>query len=366
MVVSNASVPVFRPRLMGQPHQLLSVLESGWWATGPRVAAFEQEFARMLDVERDRCLMLNSCTAALHLAVKLYPDAQQILVPALTFISTALAGVYEKKQIRFVDVGDDLCIDQDDVLDKLESSQDVVIGVHLGGHVARLDKVRMHCHVIEDCAHALGSYDEDGRHVGTLGPGCFSFQATKGLPIGDGGMLVLSHKVQRARAEAWAWCGIGQSTWQRQSDEYRWAYDVEDLGYKYRANNVSAALALDQWPSARGAVQERRRIASVLTQELADLPWLELPRHRKGTQPNWQEYTVRTDHRDALQRHLSELDVATTVHYYPINLYRLWESRQDLPFTEQVWKRLLTIPCFAGITGEELERVVDGIRSFKP
>lgn len=368
------TIPVFRPRMTGPPHNLLSALESGWWGTGPRVAAFEQEFARMLNVKRERCLMLNSCTAALHLAVKLYPDARQILVPALTFISTALAGVYENKRVRFVDVGDDLCIDQDDALDKLKSDDDVVIAVHLGGHVAGLEKLRPHCRIVEDCAHALGSYEwrpvAEGAaasyHVGTDAVSCFSFQATKGLPIGDGGMLVLSHESQRSQAEAWAWCGIGQGTWQRQSDKYRWAYDVEDLGYKYRANDVSAALALDQWPGVGASLHERRRIAGVYTDELADLPWLELPRAREGTQPNWQEYTVRTDHRDALQQHLSDLGIATTVHYYPINLYPLWESGQELPFTEQVWKRILTIPCFAGLTGEELERVIDGVRSFSP
>ena len=357
------TVPVFRPRLMGQLDNLHATLASSWWGTGPKVAAFEAEFAGYLGVEKTRCVMLNSCTAALHLAVKLYPDAERFLVPALTFISTAWAPQYEGKQISFVEVGEDLCIDQDDALSKLRSPKDVVIAVHLGGHVAALDRLQQECRVIEDCAHALGSYDGPD-HVGQSA-GCFSFQATKGLPIGDGGMLVLDTVSQRGRVEAWAWCGIGQSTWERSSTEYRWAYAIEDVGYKYRANDVSAALALDQWSGVRSAVLERHRIARIYTEELADLPWLELPRPREGTQSNWQEYMVRTVHRDGLQKHLSERGVATTVHYYPINLYPLW-NRQELPFTEQVWQRILTIPCFAGLTGEEIDRVVTAIRSFRP
>lgn len=365
-MTDDGMVPVFRPRLMGRLNHLHDTLESSWWGTGPKVAAFEAEFARFVGATAPRCLMLNSCTAALHLAMKMYPGRRRVLLPALTFISTGLAAYYERADIRFVEVGDDLCMDEQDALRKLRGESDVVIAVHLGGHVAKLDCLRKYGHVIEDCAHALGSYDEMGAHVGTKGIGCFSFQATKGLPIGDGGMLVVDAAEQRARVAAWSWCGIGQSTWQRSSAQYRWAYAIEDAGYKYRANDVAAALALDQWSGLEEAIEERQQTAKAYTSALVGLDWLRLPEARVDTRPNWQEYAVRTRYRDALQEHLAERGVATTVHYYPINLYPWLAGRQQLPFTEKVWREILTIPCFAGMTEQERERVVDGVRSFRP
>lgn len=359
------TVPVFRPQLMAQPQRLLETLGSGWWGTGPRVTEFEAAFGEHVGASPVRCLMLNSCTAALHLAVRLFPG-RRFLVPAMTFISTALAPLYEQRRIEFVDVReDDLCIDEADALHKVRGESDVVIAVHMGGHVARLKQLRRVCHVIEDCAHALGSYDEDGAHVGTASVGCFSFQATKGLTIGDGGMLVLTADEHRAKAEAEAWCGIESSTWRRSNNDYRWAYDIHGIGYKYRANDVSAALALDQWPGLPGAVAERCEIAASYRSAFGDLDWLILPEVRDGTKPNWQEYVVRTEYRDGLQEHLAKLGVATTVHYYPLNLYD-WLHYQHLQTAEKMLYQILTIPCFAGMTEKERERVVDDVRSFRP
>ena len=367
------SVPVFRPSLLTDSiDNLRDTLQSGWWGTGPKVDRFEEAFADYIDVSADRCVMLNSCTAALHLAVQLYSDAQRFLVPALTFISTGLAPRYQGKTVVFVEVGDDLCIDQDDALNKLGSPDDVVIAVHLGGQAAAVDKLRGQCHVIEDCAHALGTYDA-GQHVGTQHVGCFSFQSTKGLPIGDGGMLVLGDADQREATLATAWCGIGKSTWDRSGEGYQWQYNVEGIGYKYRANDIMAALALDQLLGFSRAIGQRAHTVRWYNEVFADLDWLRTPTARRGTWPCWQEYIIRTPYRDALAAHLQERGVASTVHYYPIHNYQpLWWlddgilTQQKLPRTEQLWKEILTIPCFAGMTTEEKERVIDGVRTFRP
>jgi len=367
-------IPVFRPSLLRPAgHPILDeVLNSGWWGTGAKVVEAESSFAVYADVIPERCLMLNSCTAALHLAVKLFPDAKRFLVPSLTFVSTALAPRYENKCVEFVEVGEDLCIDQDDALRMLGSTNDVVIAVHLGGHPAKLDKLREHgCRIIEDCAHALGTFDED-IHVGTQDIGCFSFQATKSLPIGDGGMLVMASADQRPSMTALSWCGIEQTTWDRTDGSYHWEYKIDTIGYKYRANDIMAALLLDQFEGFTEADEERCKRAKIYSQEFQNLSWLDVPQTREGTCPNWQEYIVRTPFRDELAQHLADLGIATTVHYYPIHLYKpFWQvndglvSPQSLPRTEVLAKEILTIPCFVGMTDEEQERVIDGVRSFQ-
>lgn len=365
-------IPVFKPGLATRSTLRLSqTLDSSWWGTGPRVEEFEATFARYVGVNPTRCLMVNSCTAALHVALLLWPDCKRVLVPGLTFISSALPAVWEGKELVFVDIGEDLCIDQDDVLNKVQEG-DVIIAVHMGGQVADLSRLQGQ-RIIEDCAHALGSID-GGDHVGTFAPGCFSFQSTKVLPIGDGGMVTLGYESDRKVAEALTWCGIGQNTWDRTRDEeYQWAYSVEVPGHKYRANDVMAALALDQWEGLGDILAKKHTIADLYAEELRSLDWLTLPTAREDTSPNWQEYIVRTAFRDELAQHLAKRGIATTVHYYPIHLYKpfretgdVWAAGATLPNTERLWKEILTIPAYASMTETELEQVIDGVQSFKP
>jgi len=364
-------IPVFKPELAGPPDRLLQTLESSWWGTGPRVAEFEYEFSKYLGTDPSRCLMLNSCTAALHLALLLWPNCHRVLVPGITFVSSALPVIYAGKQLIFVDVGDDLCIDQDDALRKLQSENDVIAVVHMGGQAADIGKL-LGLRRIEDCAHALGTFAY-GDHVGIYAPGCFSFQATKVLPIGDGGMLVLNSVQDRKEAEALAWCGISQSTWNRSNGGYQWLYDVQSIGYKYRANDVQAALALDQWAGLGNILERKEAVAKLYDEALAGLEWLRLPKARPGTKPSWQEYIIRTPLRDGLSHHLAEKGVATTVHYYPISQYepfhRLDEGilcADSLPNCERLWREILTIPSYASMTDQEIEQVIDGVRSFQP
>jgi len=366
-------IPVFRPSLLcsaGHP-RLDETLSSSWWGTGAMVIEFEKRFAEYVGVEAERCLMLNSCTSALHLAVLLYPKARRFLVPGITFVSTALAPLYAGKSVVFVEVGDDLCIDQDDALNKMVDG-DVVIAVHMGGMAADLTRLRGRCSIIEDAAHALGTYHIE-RHVGTVETGCFSFQATKMLPIGDGGMLIMPEGANRQRLAALAWCGIEGTTWDRTSSSYKWQYQINESGFKYRANDLQAALALDQWSELHRALAEKRLIADNYRVGLDDLDWLVLPKVRLPSSPSWQEFIIRTPYRDRLHDHLEELGVSTTVHYTPINQYKpFWgvdeglASPQSLPRTEALATQILTIPSYVGMTDEEQGRVIDGVRSFKP
>jgi len=366
------TIPVFKPRLWGRPNSLLDTLDSSWWGTGPKVRAFETVFANYMELASAQCLMTNSCTAALHIALKLFPDCRHVLFPAMTFISSSLPALYEGKKFTFVDVGRDLCIDQVDVLNKMKTPKDVVVAVHFGGHAADLSLLEGN-RIIEDCAHALGTLDHS-RHVGLDNPGCFSFQATKVLPIGDGGMLTIPEANLRRKAEAMSWCGIADTTWARSGEKYSWEYDLEGIGYKYRANDIMAALALDQWCGLPDLLEEKTTIAERYIAELSDLDWLRLPEVRKGTQPNWQEFIVQTPFRDRLHRHLQDLNISTTVHYFPIHKYGIFSavpgegfsSNDHLPVTDEMAERILTIPAYAGITGEDQERVINGIRSFEP
>ncbi len=184
---------------------------------------------------------------------------------------------------------------------------------------------------------------------------------------------MLGSEEQRRKALAWSWCGIEKSTWDRSSEGYAWQYNVKEIGYKYRANDLTAALALDQWLNVERERLRKSFIVQQYNDALAGLSWLQLPKERAGTFSSWQEYIVRTKARDRLHDHLAELGVSTTVHYYPLNNYLPFHwiedgivVKQELPITEKLWKQILTIPCYPSLSQEERERIIDGIRSFKP
>lgn len=190
------------------------VLQSEWWGLGPETEKLEDEFAKFVGAKY--AVALNSCTAALHLAVKAVPYKKngELIVPALTFVATGLVGVYEKYRIRFVDINaSTLCSDPVLVQEQINSHTVAVLPVHYAGNLAHIDYAHRAL-VIEDAAHAAGSPG-----AGTKGKiTAWSFHPVKNIATGDGGMLTtdsaeIAEKVRRLR-----WFGIDLSTFDREKE----------------------------------------------------------------------------------------------------------------------------------------------------
>lgn len=383
-------IEVFKPSLgEDELRAVAEVFESGWIGLGPKTSQFEQEFAEYVGARH--AIAVNSATAALHLACLVLDvgPGDEVLVPTITFVSTAHAPAYCGATPVFVDVDPEtLNLDPADLKRKISPRSKAVIPVHFGGHASPMDEIRdlakrHNLAVIEDAAHAAGS-EYRGQRIGGLDGTdvtCFSFQAVKNLPVGDGGMITTNRDELVDRLRRLRWVGIDKSTWDRTEEvsatdesstrrysHYGWYYEVHELGYKYHMNDIAAAIGLVQLSKLDGANQRRRQIAQQYTDGLQSVEWFRCPVERPETQSCWHNYVIQSSYRDELNLFLRDKRIATGVHYMPLHLQPYYRSAAPgtLPVAEQVWTQLLTLPLYPELTDEQVQYIVRSVRSFQP
>jgi perosamine synthetase len=348
------------------------VVRSGWLGLGPRTAEFERRFAEFVEVEH--CVGLSSATAALDLAMRLLhvgPN-DEVIVPTMTFVSTAHAVAYNLAKPIFCDVDPvTLNLDLEDVRRKITPRTRAIIAVHYGGRPVDMDALREvagpDIALVEDCAHATGARYK-GRSVGGLGEiGCFSFQAVKNLATGDGGALTTSRPDWRDRAKRLRWLGIDKGTWDRTAADktYWWQYSVDEVGLKCHMNDIQAALGLVQLAKLEAMNDRRREIAARYRAGLREVEQVELPAEDDETyQSAWHIFHIKCQRRDDLSEWLQRNGISTGVHYTPIHTYRCYGNRPTLPVAERVGQRILTLPLFPDLVDEAVDSIVDQIRAF--
>lgn len=369
-------IPVFRPSFGDEEIDALrEPFRTGWIGLGPRTREFEERFAERIGA--NGAVAVNSCTAALHLAMILAGVQHgEVITTPMTFVSTNHAILYAGATPVFVDIlPSSLNIDHRLIEQAITTRTRAIVIVHYGGQPCEIDSVLRIADehgiaVIEDCAHALGSY-YGGRHVGTFGEyGCFSFHAVKNLATGDGGMIVFKDEKADERLRRLAWLGISRGTWDRSArGPYSWEYDVEELGFKYHMNDIAAALGLVQLGKLEWANGRRRAIALQYIEELRDLEWLELPVEADGTTRSWHNFVIKTSRaadRDKLIEFLRDRGVSTGVHYIPNHLYPIYQPfvRGGLPIAEEVWRRLVSLPIYPDLDESGINRVIAAVKDF--
>lgn len=369
-------IPLFKPSCTEEEVKEVSrVLRSGWWGMGPEVEAFEEEFAAYVGV--DYAVAVNSCTSALELAARACGITNGIVVvPALTFISTAQAMQHAGNMVIFADVlEDDLCIDWGDVERKLASivkspvGRDIpqaVIPVWFGGAGGAPGYGEWpEVPIIEDCAHAAGSSG-----AGTIGwAACWSFHAVKNLATGDGGMVTTNDPEVYEKLKRLRWCGISKSTWERDQKKYGWDYDIPADGEKMHMNDITAALGRVQLGRLDSMNARRRRIARTYSDAFAGMHenWLRVPFLSSISSQHLYVVRVAAENRNRFIDHMLDNGVSAGVHYKPLTHYpHLFPGTHQVPVTERVWNTLVTLPLFPDMTDQEIEQVTSAVRSFKP
>lgn len=364
-------LPVFKPNYDEQEVQAVrECLQKGWTGCGPKVKEFEEEFARY--VGSKYAVATNSCTASLHLAVMTLniPGAEIISTP-MTFVSTNHAILYNQAVPVFADIQKDtMNIDPADIRAKITPKTRAVIAVHFGGHACDLDEIQALTQkhglaLIEDCAHACGGLYQ-GRKLGSFGDfGCFSFHAVKNMATGDGGMIVTNDKKHYDRLMKLRWVGISKDTWNRnEKGAYSWDYNIEELGFKYQMNDITAAIGLVQLRKLDGMNQKRRALAKRYREGLAGISGIELPGEKPGVESARHNFIIKTNDRDGLMEFLKTRQISTGVHYRPNNHYELYQNAGKTPAAEEVWKRIVTLPLYPSMTTEQQDYVIRSIKVF--
>jgi len=351
------------------------VLQSGWIGLGPKTKQFEDEFAKYIGCEH--AVAVSSCTHALQLALKVFGiNSGEVIVPAITFISTALAANYNNATPVFADVYEDtLCIDIDDIKRKITDKTRAIIPVHYGGHPCEMAEINEIAKehkltVIEDCAHSCGA-EYKGKKTGNLADaGCFSFHAVKNLATGDGGMITLNDKGKADKLKKVRWMGINKDTFTRSGTQYDWYYEVEELGHKMHTNDILATIGLVQLKKLDQMNAKRRKIVEAYSKAFGGLGW-QLPVEKDHVKSAMLSYPMKVnslEERDALIKFLKEKGISTGVHYMPLHLHPIYkehESKARVPIAEEIWHRLVLLPVFVDMTNDELEYVITSVKTFK-
>jgi perosamine synthetase len=397
----QTKVPFYRPDLgESEIEEVVAALRSGWLTTGPRVRRFEEGFAAV--VAGHHAVAMNSCTAALHLAVNalgLRPG-DGVLVPTMTFAATAEVVRYEGGIPILVDC-DPSTLNMDlehaeRTISRIRAGRDLaglpvnvpvvgMIPVHVAGLMMNVDAINSFAHrhklwVVEDAAHAFPAAwrphtESPWQYCGqqTAAVSCFSFYANKTITTGEGGMAVTADAELAARMRLLSLHGLSQGAWDRYSGNGSWDYRILAPGYKYNMTDVAAAIGIHQLARATDMRRGREAIAQEYRQRLGDVEELELPPIDADRIHAWHLFPVRlrletlSVDRDAFIRELSQAGVSCSVHWRPLHLHPYYEDTfgwrpADLPVASTIWSRLVSLPIFSAITRPEIDTVVNVVR----
>ncbi|MBN2325831.1 MAG: DegT/DnrJ/EryC1/StrS aminotransferase family protein [Candidatus Omnitrophica bacterium] len=371
---NSSLIPVFRPSITeAEIEAVAQVMRSGWLGLGAVTEQFENELADYFNVKH--VVALNSGTAALHLALLLLdlkPD-DEVIVPTISFVSTAHVVRYCGARIVFADVDEEtLCIHVDDVRRKINAHTKAIIPVHYGGHPCDMDGLRdavggRSVTIIEDAAHACGAAYKD-QWIGGLSPlTCFSFHAVKNLTCGEGGAVLTNQAAWARKLREMRWMGISKDTYARSARDrvYAWQYWVNELGYKYHMHDISAAIGIEQLKRLEENNRKRRRIVEHYNEAFSAVSWIETPPEREEARSAWHIYHIKVPERDRLIAHLKRRRIAPGVHYYPLHMHPYYaDMKAQCPIAEEIWKRVLSLPMYPDMTDEELNRVIDAVLAF--
>ena len=382
MLTNKTLIPVFQPDYDHRETKAVTeVLKSGWIGLGPKTEEFEKKFAQ--SVGSPYAIALNSATAALHLSLLAagIGKGDEVIVPSLTFVSTAHAVLYVGAKPVFADIDKDtLCIDPADVIKKITKKTRAIIPVHYGGHPCDMDALNAIANdhkltIIEDASHACGS-SYHGKKIGSISPfTCFSFHAVKNLATGDGGMITVKDKTVAQHLRKLRWVGINKDTWDRLevvSGEksyrgYGWYYEVEELGYKCHINDITAAIGLVQLQKLESSNALRRSLAKRYTRALETLSQIICPTIQPHMITAQHNYVIRCNDRDKLHLYLRDLGISTGVHYMPVHLQPYYKKRHPnirLSITESVWPNLLTLPLYPQLTEKKQDYILACIKKY--
>lgn len=372
-----SKIQVFTPKFRVEEtlDEIRECLEIGWTGAGFKTVEIEDKWKAYTGHEHAH--YLGSATAALHLAVACYKeklgwqDGDEVICPALTFVSTNHAVLYERMKVAFADIDQYGCLNPDSVEAQIGSKTKAVIFVGLGGNTGQLEKITELCRkhglkLILDAAHMAGTR-LGGRFPGTdlADVTCYSFQAVKNMPTGDSGMICFADEELDAMARKMAWLGISRDTFSRTSTkgDYKWYYDVEYPGFKYNGNAVMAAIGLVSLRYLDEDNAYRRQVAGWYLEDLKGANGISHVPVAEGCESSRHLVQILVDNRDEVLKLLYDADIYPGVHYRDNTQYRMYDyAKGTLPVTEDFSDRLISLPVHLHLGREDITRISKTLR----
>lgn len=355
--------------------KVIEVLESGWYTHGPRNKEFERNFAYFIGMKY--AVSVNSCASALIAAIEAHGITGEIIIPSFTFVATANTVIKAGAVPVFADINYDTCnINPESVESVVNEKTKAIIPVHYAGQCCKMDSImkiaeKYNLIVIEDSAETIGGKFKN-KTAGSYGTGCFSFYPTKNITTGEGGIVTTNNEQIYNRLKAIVGHGIPVDTSDREKADKPWLREAVLAGYNFRMSNILAAIGVVQLNKINEMNRLRREKAKELMELLKDIEELELPVEEDHCYHVFQMFTIKLKqhiNRDEFVLKLRDFGIGASVHFSPpVHLHEFYKdnypARIPLPVTENVAGRIVTLPMFPGITGNEIKKIAVTVKEL--
>jgi len=356
-------------------NEVVNVLKSDWITTGPKIKEFEDALCTYIRCRY--CTVVNSGTSALDIAVQALelPKGSEVITTPFTFVATSNAIIYNGLKPVFADIcSDTFDIDPQDIRRKITKNTKAIIYVDYAGQLCDIKAIQeiadeFDLYLIEDACHAIGA-EYEGRRVGNFADfTIFSFHPVKHITTGEGGAVVTDDEGLYERLLLLRSHGIDKDAQDRYGPDASWAYDMKYLGRNYRMTDFQAALGVSQLKKLDGFIDKRNELASMYDAFLGDIDAVTLPVTKGNVRHAWHLYTILLDesiNRDELFKYMRSANIGVNLHYIPVYRHSYYMENfgfnpQNFPVTEDVFKRIITLPLFPRMSEKQLEYVVTSI-----
>ncbi len=373
-------VPFFLPYVDSKDiTEIKKAALSPFLTNGPKLDLFEQKFKKF--TKSKYAVGVSNATSALYLSLKALgiKKNDEVIIPDLTFAATANSVLQTGATPVLADIDEEtLNISAESIIKNINRKTRAIIPVHLAGTPCDMQKIMRIARsnslkVIEDCAHGIGtSYNK--KHVGNFGnAGCFSFYPTKNLTTIEGGMVITNDKkiadfIQLARNH-----GMSRSLMSRYSTGKPWEYDIKDIGYNYRLDDIRSALGISQLQKLTILNKKRLIAFRYYNKGLKNIPGLIVPNEKNFKNGSCHLYIIRVAadakiSRDKLFYSLQKKGIGSSVHYKPLHEFTLFRkkgvSRNSVSVSKRIYKEILSLPMYPQLARPSQDYVIKSIKNI--
>jgi len=376
------NIPFHRPIIPASLDELYEdSIRDGWITTGPITKKFESKLQEIF--ESDNVIAVNSCTAALHIALasKNFGPNDKFIVPTYTFVSSVEVGEYLGMHPILIDSQKDgYNIDLNQVEDVLKKDNKIkaIIPVHFGGKTVQMDLIfdlanKYNLFVLEDAAHAFESKSKIGKVGNTNHAAAFSFYANKNITTGgEGGALSTNDCILAEKMRKLSLHGMSKDGYKRFQSNGKWAYDVSELGYKYNMTDISASFGLWQLRYFNNWLLRRIEIANEYNIGLDSIEGIICPTKKVSTDNAWHLYIIRINtnlwktSRNELINKINQKGIGTSVHYIPVHMHSYYKKKygfkpDSFPQSKTLSETVISLPLYPALKDKEVSYIVKTI-----
>jgi perosamine synthetase len=376
---SKIKFPAYEPWISVDDKKIINrTLSQSMLTLGPQLEKFESDFCKYSKAKY--AIAVSNCTAALHLSLMALgiKENDEVIIPDLTFVADANAVLACNAKPVIADINkENFFLSISNVEKNITKKTKAIIPVHIYGQVCNIEEILdlakdHNLKVVEDCAHAVGTFHKS-KHVGTLGnTGCFSFYPTKNITTAEGGMVTTNSKEVAEKVRQLRNHGMTKSLKSRYSSEYPWVFNIIEPGYNYRLDEIRSALGITQLKRIKKINQLRKKASLYYHKNLQNISGIILPDMVNDKTHSYHLYTIRVTKpfklsRNQLYKKLKDNGIRTTVYWMPIHeydAYRKFSKKSNVVNTTKIYDEILALPLFPNISKKHQDAVIKTIKLF--